>query len=140
MPYANNDMRLRALKGNFGSSKVTGAPGTIYVALLRNPTDPATVLGTEPDGSGSYGRFAISNIDAEWTYGAVSVSNTNEMRFPTATGLYSITDPLNQWALYDNSAGGTLLVFGQLTSTITITGAGDVPVIPAGQLVLTEDA
>lgn len=140
MPYSNDDMRLRALKANFGSSKLTGAPGTVYLALLREASTPATVLGSEPSGTGGYARVAIPNIDSEWTFGSTSLSNTDEIRFPTATGVYSIIDPLNQWALYDNNSGGTCLCFGELTSTITVTGSGDVPVIPAGQLSVTEDA
>lgn len=140
MPYGSDAVRLRAFKGNFGSSKITGAPATLYVALLRHATTPATVLGTEPDSTGDYARVAFTNDDTEWTYSANGGSNTNEIRWPSASGLYSITDPLNQWALYDNNSGGALIAFGELTTTITVTGAGDVPVIPAGSLVLTEAA
>ena len=140
MPYGSDAVRLRAFKGNFGSSKIAGAPATLYVALLRHPTDPANVLGTEPDATGNYARVAVSNVDAELTYSANGGDNTHEVRYPAATGLYNITTALNQWALYDNNSGGNLIAFGQLTSTITVTGAGDQPVIPAHALVLTERA
>lgn len=142
MPYGNDAARLLALKANFGSSKLTGAPATVYVALLRQATagQENVTLGTEPDSTGGYARVAVSNVDTSWTFGTVSLSNTGEIRFPTATAEYNITDPLNQWALYDNSAGGTCLAFGPLTTTIDVTGANDVPVIPAGALVLTQAA
>ena len=140
MPYADDATRLRAIKGNFGSAKVAGAPSTLYVALLRHATDPATILGTEPDSTGDYARVAVSNVDAEWTFGTVDAANTNEIRWPTSTGLYSITDPLNQWGIFDNAAGSVCLAFGELTTPITVTGAGDTPVIPALDLVLTQAA
>lgn len=137
MPYGTDAVRLRAFKGNFGTSRLAGAPATLYVALARHATTPATVLGTEPSSTGNYARVAMSNVDAQWTYAAAGGENTNEIRFPVATGLYSITDPLNQWILYDNSTGGTVVAFGQLTTTITVTGAGDQPVIAAGALDLS---
>lgn len=137
MPWGSDVVRLLSFKAVFGSSKITGAPATLYVALLRHATLPATTLGTEPDSTGNYARVAVSNVDAEWTYSANGGSNTDEIRWPAATALYNITDPLNQWALYDNSAGGALIAFGELTTPITVTGAGDQPVIPAGDLDLT---
>lgn len=140
MPYGSDAVRLRAFKANFGTSKLTGAPATLYVALLRHASTPATTLGTEPDATGDYARVAVSNVDAQWTFSANGGANTNEIRWPAASGVYSITDPLNQWALYDNNSGGNLIAFGALSSTITVTGAGDRPVLPAGALVLTEAA
>lgn len=138
MPIGNTADRLRALKGIFGSVAVAnlGAAGTHYFALLRSAT-PATVLGTEPDSTGNYARVAVTNADASYTFVAPSLENTAEIRWPMASGLYSITLALNQWAIYDNTSGGTLIAFGELTTTITVTGAGDQPVIAAGALDLT---
>lgn len=138
MPYGNDAARLRALKANFGTDRATGAPATLYVALLRQASGPGTTLGTEPTGDGAYARVAIANTDSTWTFGAASLGNTSEIRWPTATGLYSITAALNQWALYDASSGGTCLAFGELTSTITVTGSGDTPVISASNLQITQ--
>lgn len=142
MPYGDDAVRLRAFKANFGTSRLAGAPATLYLALRRQATvgQEGTVLGTEPDSTGGYARVAFANTDAEWTYSTVGGDNTNEKRFPSATGLYSITAALNQWSLHDNAAGGALIAFGALTSTITVTGAGDVPVIPVGALDLSENA
>ena len=141
MPFGSESVRLQALRGLFGSDAASiGAAGTYYVALLRQPTDPQTTLGTEPDSTGGYARVAVANADADWNFSGASVSNANEIRWPTTTGLYSITDPLNQWAIYDNTAGGNLIAFGQVSPTITVTGAGDEPVIYAGDFSLTMDA
>ena len=139
MPFGNTADRLRALKGVFGTlaSTSNGAAGTHYYALLNSAT-PATVLGTEPTSTGNYARVAVSNVDASYTYAAPALENAAEIRWPVASGLYSTGgSPLNQWAIYDNAAGGTLIAFGQLSSTITVTGAGDTPVIAAGALDLT---
>jgi hypothetical protein len=138
MPFGNTADRLRALKGVFGSTAVSalGAAGTHYYALLQSGT-PATVIGTEPTSTGNYARVAKTNADATYTFAAPQLENTAEIRWPQATGLYSITTALNQWAIYDNASGGTLIAFGQLSTTITVTGAGDEPVIAAGALDLT---
>lgn len=140
MPYGSDATRLRALKGNFGSAKVAGAPNNIYVALLRQATagQEGTSLGVEPTSAGGYARVAIANVDASYTFGTVTLKNTAEIRWPAATALYSITAALNQWAIFDNSAGGEVIAFGQLTTPITVTGAGDVPVIAALGLTLTQ--
>ena len=140
MPFGSNAVRLQALKGVFGDGAVSiGAPATLYFALLRSTT-PATVLGTEPDSTGNYARKAVANDDDQFTYSAPGLTNTNEIRWPQTTGLYSITDPLNQWAIYDNAAGGNVIAFGELSPTVTVTGAGDEPVIPAGDFDLSMDA
>ena len=138
MPFGSNSARLQALKGLFATDATTiGAPATMYFALLREAVSPASVLGAEPDSSGSYARVAMANTNANWTFGTVTVENTNEIRWPMATAVYSITDPLNQLAIYDNSAGGVLLAFGEITTTMTVTGSGDQPVLPAGELTIT---
>lgn len=141
MPFGSNAVRLQALKGVFGDGAASiGAPGTLYFALLRHPTTPATVLGTEPDSTGNYARVAVANDDDSFTFAAPGLENTNEIRWPQTTGLYSITDALNQWAIYDNNSGGNLIAFGQLSPTVTVTGAGDEPVIPAGSFDLSMGA
>lgn len=140
MPLGSNAVRLLTFKSLFGSSRITGAPATIYFALLRHASTPGTTLGTEPTSAGDYARVAVSNVDAQWTFSANGGENTNEIRWPVASAVYSITDPLNQWAIYDNNSGGNLIAFGALSTTITVTGAGDQPVIPAGSLDLSMNA
>ena len=137
MPFGSDDARLYALKGLFATERVAAAPATVYFALLRHATVPETTLGTEPNSDGGYARVAMTNVDANWTFGTVTVENTNEIRWPTATAVYSELSALNQWAIYDNTSGGTCLAFGELTTTITVTGSGDEPVIDVGDLVIT---
>ena len=140
MPYGSDAARQRALRGNFGDT-APAPPATLYVALLRAAEgEEDTTLGTEPDSTGNYARVAVANVAASWSFGDHEVSNAADIRWPAATAQYSITDPLNQWAIYDNAAGGTLVAFGKLTTTIDVTGANDVPVIAAGVLVLTQAA
>ena len=141
MPFGSNAIRMQALKGVFGDDAVSlGAPATLYIALLRQPSGPGVTLGTEPSSTGNYARVAVSNDYDELSFTAPALTNVHEIRWPQATGLYSITDPLNQWAIYDNNSGGNLIAFGELSPTITVTGAGDEPVIPAGDFDLSMDA
>lgn len=141
MPFGSEAVRLQALKGLFGSDAVSiGAAGTYYFALQRHSETPQTSLGAEPDSTGGYARVAVANADTEWTFSGAGLTNTNEVRWPVATDLYSIVDPFNQWAIYDNSAGGNVIAFGQISPAIVVTGAGDIPVIYAGDFSLTMDA
>lgn len=90
--------------------------------------------GVEPDASGGYARVAKSNDAALWgaiAAGATSVFNAGEVLWPAASGLYSVPS-LTHWAIFDNSAGGALWYSGKLSTAIAVTGAGDVPRIPAG--------
>jgi len=143
MPYGSTTARAFMLASLLGSAKRAGAPGTLYAALCRQatPGDVSTVLGTEPDSTGDYARVAFTNDDAFWTLdGAGLGTNDVELRWPLATGLYSITGALNQLALYDNTTGGTCWLWVPLSTTITVTGAGDQPVIGPGSLDLTQVA
>lgn len=142
MPYGSTTSRAFLLASILGSAKRAGAPGTLYASLHRQatPGDVATVLGTEPDSTGNYARVAFTNDDAFWTLTGVAETNDVEIRWPLSTGLWSITSALNQMALWDNTAGGNCWLWLPLTSAITVTGAGDQPVIPAGELDLTQAA
>lgn len=142
MPYGSVTAREFVLGSILGSARRSGAPATLYAALLRQatPGDVATVLGTEPDSSGNYARVAIANEDAFWTITGADATNDVEIRWPAATGLWSITDPMNQLALYDNTSGGTCWLWVPMGTTVTVTGAGDQPVVPAGSLDLTQVA
>lgn len=142
MPYGSTTSRAFVLASILGSAKRAGAPGTLYASLHRQATagDLSTVLGTEPDATGDYARVAFTNDDAFWTLTGVGATNDVELRWPLSTGLYSITGALNQIALWDNTAGGTCWLWLPLSQTITVTGAGDQPVIPAGALNPTQVA
>lgn len=128
------------LESVFTDTKRTGAPATLYVALLRWTTGGTIddTLGTEPSSTGNYARVALSNSSANWTVSGAVFTNDVEIRWPTATAQYSITGALNQIALYDAASAGTCWAFCELTTTITVTGSGDTPVIAAGDVDFTQ--
>lgn len=130
--------RNARLRSEFGADRnTTLTEGTFYFALFRGIPG---VGGVEPDNSGDYGRPALTNDATLWgTIGSsdVSVSNVVNIVWPTATALWSVTDALDHWAIYDTASGGDLWYWGPLTTTITITGVGDVARIPIGALVIS---
>jgi hypothetical protein len=134
--------RNRTLRSHFGADRhSTLSAGTLYFALFRG--DPFGA-GAEPTSTGGYARVAKTNDETLWgTIGAGDTQVVNNgasgtIAWPMATGLYSITLGLDYWAVFDNSSGGTLLYGGPLTTAITVTGAGDVPRIPAGALTVSQ--
>jgi hypothetical protein len=138
------ESRNRSLQAHFGANRNTAtgmSEPTLYFALYQG--DPFGA-GVEPTSTGNYARVAKTNDATLWgTIGSTdtSVSNSGSsglITWPVATGLYSITTALDHWAVFDNAAGGTLLYAGPLTTGITVTGAGDVPRIPAGSLNISQ--
>jgi hypothetical protein len=131
------------LQAKFGANHVAAALTTMYFALFRG--DPAGA-GTEPTSTGGYARVAKTNDATLWgTFVSTDVLAVNKgssglIAFPAATGVYSITLPLDWWAVFDNSSGGVLRYWGQLNPTITVTGAGDVPRLPANSLIANQSA
>jgi hypothetical protein len=126
------DARRLTLRAHLGANKHADALGTFYVALFRG--DPFG-SGVEPTSAGGYARKAMTNDVTLWgtiAAGQVSVTSQTDVVFAAATGLYSITNALDYWAVYDNASGGNLWYAGSLNPTITITGAGDQPRIPLG--------
>lgn len=134
--------RNRSLRSHFGADRhATLSEATLYFALFRG--DPFGA-GTEPTSAGGYARVAKTNDATLWgTIGATDTAISNggtsgTIAWPVASGLYSITAGLDFWAVFDNSTGGALLYGGPLTSPIVVTGAGDVPRLPAGALNISQ--
>jgi hypothetical protein len=133
--------RNLTLRSHFGAARHASALTTLYFALLHGSP---VAGGVEPDGTGAYTRAPKTNDATLW--GAIASSDTvianggsaGSIVWPSTTGLYSITTALDWWAIYDLSAGGVLWYWGQLQTPITVTGAGNVPRIPAGSLSLTQ--
>lgn len=129
--------RNARLRHEFGVDRGSLSLATLYFALYRGI--PGTG-GVEPDSTGDYGRVALSNDAALWgTIGSsdVDISNIIAITWPTSTALWSITDPLNHWAIHDLASGGDLWYWGSLTTTITVTGVGDTPRIPIAALTIS---
>lgn len=127
--------RNLTLRSHFGADRHPSLSlGTLYFALFNG--DPVGA-GVEPTSAGGYARVAKTNDATLWgTVGAsaTSVSNSGsagEIVWPAASGVYSQAS-LTHWAIFDNSAGGVLWYSGKLSTAVAVTGAGDVPRIPAG--------
>lgn len=136
MAYGSITARSFVLASLFGSAKRSGAPATLYFALLYTAT-PGT-LGTEATG-GSYARIAKTNDDALWTITNEVMTTDVEVRWPTSTASWNAS-PLNQWAVFDASTAGTCWAFDALTVPIDVSVANRTPVQAAGDLVVTQGA
>ena len=130
--------RNLTLRSHFGADRhSTLSLSPLWFGLMRgNPV----AGGVEPDGTGAYTRISKANDATLWgTIGAtdtqvVNGGSSGAIIWPSTTGLYSITQPLDYWVAYDLSAGGTLWYWGPLQTTIQVTAAGDIPRIPVGTL------
>jgi hypothetical protein len=133
--------RNLTLKSHFGAGRHASALSPLWFALLRGSP---VASGVEPDGTGAYTR--VSKVNDATLWGAIASTDTlianngsaGSIVWPSTTGLYSVSLPLDWWAIYSLSAGGVLWYWGQLQTPITVTGAGNVPRIPAGSLSLTQ--
>lgn len=135
--------RNLVLRSRFGADRhSTLSLPILQFALFRG--DPSGG-GVEPTG-GSYARVAVNNDSAFWgTFVGTDVFAVNKgtggsVVFPAATALYSITDALDWWAIFDSTSGGSLWYWGQLGTTITVTQVGDTPRIPANSLICSQPA
>lgn len=127
--------RNATLRSHFGADRGPASLPTLYFALFNG--DPIA-SGVEPDSTGGYARVAKTNDATLWgtiTSSAVQVSNAADIAWPAATGVYSQAQ-LTHFAVYDNSTGGTLWYSGKLTNPIAVSGAGDVPRLPAGSFIV----
>jgi hypothetical protein len=127
--------RNATLRSHFGADRHASLSlGTLYFALFNG--DPLAA-GVEPTSAGGYARVAKTNDATLWgtiAAGAVSAFNSGtagDIAWPAASGVYSQAS-LTHWAIFDNSAGGVMRYSGKLSAAIAVTGAGDVPRIPAG--------
>lgn len=106
------------------------SPGTsVYVALFTDATamDDAG-SGTEVSTSGTaYARVQVTAWDAP---SAGATANTNAINFTTATASWG---NIRYIGIYDNSSGGNLLFWGQLTADKQV-DPGDTFSISAGDL------
>ena len=134
--------RNLTLRSHFGADRhSTLSLGTLYFGLMLGQPNAG---GVEPDGTGAYTRVPRTNDAALWgTISATDTQVTNSgssgtITWPSTTGLYSITSPLNYWFAADLSAGGTIWYWGQLQTTIQVAAAGDIPRLLAGTVTIIQ--
>lgn len=141
MPGQSTVARSWTLRAHFGDDHFSLAMDELWFALYRG--NPAAG-GVEPDGTGAYTRVSKDNDATLWgtlTSSSLSVSNVGSagaIVWPSSTGVYSITDPLNWWGIHTLSAGGSLRYWGELQNPIVVDAAGDIPRIPAGSLTILQ--
>jgi len=129
-----------SIRAHFGNDRhPTMSLATLYWAAMKGSP---FVSGIEPtDGVGGYGRATTPNDSSLWgtiAADAIQVSLFSTIVWPAATGLWSITDPLDYWAIFDAPSGGTLWYAGPLSNPFVVAQSGDQPRIPAGGMTLTQ--
>ena len=140
MPIGSTQGKNDALDANYGASRSTAFPATVYLALFNG--DP-TVSGSELSPStGGYTRLSIPNDATNWGAASSGVkSNLLTLYMPASTGAFNAS--ANYFGFYDASVGGNLLDTGQLLdisnnpTTITVSQAGVVIKFAAGSIQIT---
>jgi hypothetical protein len=106
-------------------------PAVLLVGLFTTSPTPSTA-GVEVSGTG-YARVQVPNTSATWTPAAAgSKSNASPITFPVAGGSWGTVVAVG---LFNES--GTLLYFGPLTASLTVT-SGEAFTIPTGAFVASE--
>lgn len=125
----SNYLENKILGHTIGNTSFTSPGTSIYVALFTSATsqDDAN-SGTEVSTSGTgYGRVQVTAWNAP---SSGSTANTNAINFTTATADWGV---VRYVGIMDNSTGGNLLFWGQLTEDKEV-GTGDTFSIAAGDL------
>jgi hypothetical protein len=128
--YANQMLNIL-----FGKA-TNSFPDTLYVGLSSTtPADGGTNV-TEPSG-GSYARVAVTNNSTNWpTATSRSKSNGLPITFGAATADWLSGASLTHFVVYDALTSGTMVAWGALTTSITVT-AGTQPSFTTGSLVIS---
>lgn len=107
-------------------------PETLFLSLSTTTPTEAGGNFTEPSGN-AYARVSIGAADMSAATGSAPATKTNTATktFPTATGAWGT---VTHFGVHNASSAGTLLAFGQLTTSKTINN-GDTASFAAGALV-----
>jgi len=160
MSAASNYLELELLDhvlryGNGSLNAGTGAgyqpPSTVYVALFSGTA--GTVLtalesGTSTASEGNWGYYEVTTSGTAYarqsiTFAAASagsIASNATVSFPVASADYDNTAgsgaTVTCMALMDNSTGGNVLFYGQLTNSKTV-NSGDQFTISSGNLTVS---
>jgi len=118
--------------------KGTGSLANCYMGLSTSTPNADGTNFTEPSSTLGYARsvIGISGQSATQVMGNPSngsVSNTDIIFFPEATSAWGT---ITHFGLFTAASGGTLIVYGALTSPITVS-ANYVPLFRVGNFTLT---
>ena len=114
----------------------SGSPATnLYISLHTANPGAGGSQNTSEAAYTSYARVAVARTSGGWTITGETITNAAVINFPTATG-GSETETYVGVGLASSGAG-TLLWFGQLTSSLAVSN-GITPSIAIGALSITE--
>lgn len=112
-------------------------PGTVYLGLSATQPDASGGNITEPSGNG-YARVGVTNNSTNFPIPtAGSTENANAITFPTSTGAWVNSEPLEYFFISDAATGGNVLAYGTITNPQVVNSSGAVISFPAGTLTLT---
>ena len=128
-----------SLRAHFGGARHTDSLATHYYALFdAHPLGG----GHEPTlGVGGYGRAVVTNGSAFYgtpALGTTQISILQDLVWPAATGLWSITALLPWCAVYSTDTAGDLWYVFELPEAKKVEGATDQPRVLAGGLIIRQ--
>lgn len=108
------------------------APATLYVGLATEaPTETTTGTTVSEPSGGAYARVSKTNNSTNFSAASSSTkTNATDVDFPTPTASWGT---VRYWILCDASSGGNLLMWGRLSTPITI-ASGAAPTLAAGAM------
>ena len=123
-------------------------PGNTWIGLLTTATSDANTGQVEVSGGG-YARVQVASTLLNWsaTQGSSNTSisvgtsgttyNINSITFPVPTG--ANWGVITAFGMYDASAGGNLLFYGNLTTPKTVNNGDAAPTFSASALSIQLD-
>lgn len=127
----NTTYFLNLVSGNvFGSKTSPALPGGYYIGLSTTEPAAAGTGATEPLSSAGYARVALTSL-GEPSGGAVT--NGQAINFAESTASWGT---VTHFVIYDAETAGNLLMYGALTTPLTVEAGGSVT-IKAGALSLS---
>lgn len=134
MSAATNSLEDLVIQQLFRTGSWT-KPTIIGIALFTAAPGEAGG-GTEVSG-GSYARVAVNPLDANWAAtsgGNGLTSNVAAIVFPTPSANWGT---ITHFAIFDNTSGGTMLIYGTLTTSKTVNNGDPAPQFNASALTVT---
>lgn len=127
------------LNGFFGRIQSVQLAPTCYIGLSTTTPDAAGANFSEPSSSSGYARVMLGYYNQSNTFvmdaaANGSICNTNNIIFfPEATASWGT---VTHFALFKDKTGGTPILWGALSSSISIP-SGYIPIFRAGALTVS---
>ena len=135
MAQASDYMEEAVLTGLLGGTAITLSSGKPYIGLLTTaPTDSSS--GSECTG-GAYARVQVGDTNQGDFVVSTTGSATNSAEFRWADATDNWGD-ISHVALFDSATSGNILLYGNLTSSVSIL-QGDIFKIPASGFTIQMD-